>query len=124
MRRFHRRPQYGTSTKDVSFILTRWIDLGPGLLPGDLRWRSLIQGEGYREVDAENMISSPRLRFAAGLVESGITRNWSDEELHLRNASLLKRREHMAVLEHCPHDALVIISLAVLCSNESSSKLV
>ncbi|KAJ6107726.1 hypothetical protein N7523_009049 [Penicillium sp. IBT 18751x] len=83
-------------THDVSLIFTRWIDVGPGLSPEDPRWRSLLLYQNEYEVDPQDVIFSPRLRFESSLVEGGSKKTMSDEELYLRNASFLEEKRYMA----------------------------
>lgn len=83
-------------THDVSLIFTRWIDVGPGLSPEDPRWRSLLLYQNEYEVDPQDVIFSPRLRFESSLVEGGSKKTLSDEELYLRNASFLEEKRYMA----------------------------
>ena len=87
---------------DVSLIFTRWIDVGPGLSPEDPRWRSLLLHQNEYEVDPQDIIFSPRLRFESGLVEGGTKKTLSDEELYLRNASFLEEKRYMTVSDKGP----------------------
>jgi len=86
-------------THDVILIFTRWIDVGPGLSPEDPRWRSLLLYQNEREVDPQDIIFSPRLRFETSLVEGGTKKTLSDEELYLRNVSFLEEKRYMAVMD-------------------------
>lgn len=86
--------------QEVSLIMTRWIDLGPGLIPQDPRWRSHIK-VGLWDGTAEDNAASPRLRFETGLAD-GERNNLSDEGLYSHNASLLKGRKYMDVMERIP----------------------
>jgi hypothetical protein len=89
-------------THDVTLIFTRWIDVGPGISPEDPRWRSLLLYENEWEVDPQDIIFSPRLRFETGLVEGGTKNTLSDVELYLRNVSFLEEKRYMAVSDKGP----------------------
>lgn len=89
-------------TREASLIISRWIDVGPGLFPRDPRWRSHVVVGSRVDVAAGETITSPRLRFETGLAEGGENKTLSGEELYSRNASLLKGRRYMAVTEKIP----------------------
>lgn len=81
---------------DLVLIITRWIDVGPGLTPEDPRWRSHLLTQGGLEVEEEDLVADPRLRFAEGLTEERSKQALSDEELFRRNLSFLEDRRHKA----------------------------
>lgn len=85
--------------QEVSLIMTRWFDLRAGLSPQDPRWRSHVKIPSQWDVAAEDIVDSSRLRFETSLAEGGKSETLSDEELYSRNASLLKGRRYMDVME-------------------------
>lgn len=86
-------------TQDLVLIMTRWIDIGPCLTPEDPRWRSHLLIENHHEVDAQDIVPDPRLRFEKGLVDEKSKNALSDDELFLRNLSFLEDRRWKAVMD-------------------------
>lgn len=89
--------------QDICLALTRWWDLGPGLSPEDHQWKILLNFENHRRLTSAEISGSPRARFEANFVDtpdssSGLL---SDEELYLRNTSLLKAHRYRRVM--IPH---------------------
>lgn len=93
-------------THDLGLIITRWIDLGPCLTPKDPRWRSHLLTESHLEVDAQDLVADPRLRFEQGLVDQRSKNALSDEELFLRNLSFLEDRRYKAILAKVPASSM------------------
>lgn len=87
--------------KDICLVLMRWIDLGPGLSPEDHRWRIHLDYERRRALDASDMSGDPRLRFEINSDEplSCSSEALSDEEMYLRNVSLLRARRYQTVMK-------------------------
>ncbi|KAJ5116471.1 hypothetical protein N7456_000819 [Penicillium angulare] len=86
------------NTDDVTLTITRWADLGPGLTPKDMRWRShLLLGRGT--VDTSDIVSNPRQRFdhAPGSHKSGSY--VSIEERYRRNMSYLQAQGYRDKME-------------------------
>lgn len=86
----------------ICLALTRWWDLGPGLSPEDHQWKTLNFKNG-RSLTSAEISGSPRARFEANFV--GTTDSspgfLSDEELYLRNTSLLQAQRYRKVM--IPH---------------------
>lgn len=93
-------------THDLGLIITRWIDLGPCLTPKDPRWRSHLLTGSHLEVDAQDLVADPRLRFEQGLVDQRSKNALSDEELFLRNLSFLEDRRYKAILAKVPASSM------------------
>lgn len=86
-------------THDLGLMITRWVDVGPCLTPEDPRWRCHLLTENHYEVDAEDLVADPRLRFEKGLVDERSKNALSDEELFQRNLSFLEDRRWKAVMD-------------------------
>lgn len=89
-------------TEEVSLVLTRWVDLGPGITPQDPRWRCHMEILSTVEVAAEDIVASPRQRFESSLAEGGQRGAFSEQELYFRNASLLTGKKYVRLLERTP----------------------
>lgn len=87
----------------ICLALNRWWDLGPGLSPEDHQWKNLLNFENRRPLTSAEISGSPRARFEANFVGTtdispGLL---SDEELYLRNTSLLQAQRYRKVM--IPH---------------------
>lgn len=87
--------------KDICLVLTRWIDLGPGLSPEDHRWRIHLDFERIRALEASDMSGDPRMRFEMNSDDPQYSSSeaLSDEEMYLRNVSLLRARRYRTVMK-------------------------
>jgi hypothetical protein len=74
---------------DVVLVLTRWLDLGPGLSPDDCQWKAHAVGATH----VEPIAVSPRISFEAASSEG------SHEASILRGVSYLKHPREGDVIE-------------------------
>jgi hypothetical protein len=86
---------------DVCLALTRWWDLGPGLSPDDHRWTTYVDFVVLRPMAATGIAGSTRARFEASSVKTSGSSSelLTDEELYIRNTSLLKSKRYKRVLK-------------------------
>lgn len=88
--------------ENVHFVLTRWVDLGPGLNTSDDRYIIHFQacngGPYVERLKASDMLDDPpRLRFEMNSISSEVL---SDDERYLWNASLLRDQRYQTVMEY------------------------
>ncbi|CAG8908261.1 unnamed protein product [Penicillium egyptiacum] len=78
---------------DLALILTRWINLGPGLSPNDPQWKAHSRTLGYMEPDTVelDMAVSPRVSFETAC-------DISKETLRSRNLSYLKVKRYKELM--------------------------
>ncbi|KAJ5674590.1 uncharacterized protein N7477_004524 [Penicillium maclennaniae] len=84
---------------DICLLLTIWKDLGPGLDPEDDRWRAQQEWTCQRTLKASEMVD-PRMRFEMQSNEPGSSSSQalSEENMFLRNVSLLRDRRYRTVM--------------------------
>ncbi|KAJ5730017.1 uncharacterized protein N7483_004525 [Penicillium malachiteum] len=83
--------------KSVCLVITRWIDLGPGISPKDPRWRSLIESKHTLEND--HIVSEPRARFERNSMQAlGREIVLSEEAIFWRNVGLLCGERYLDVM--------------------------
>ncbi|KAK1147650.1 hypothetical protein N8T08_000992 [Aspergillus melleus] len=82
-------------SRDVCFVLTKWIDLGPGLSPEDARWKSHINTMSRILLADDELVSDPQARFERDSAQANEANALSDEEMFNRNISLLQRHEYL-----------------------------
>lgn len=84
---------------DICLLLTQWKDLGPGLDPYDERW---VTHQSFtfsqRTLKASELLDDPRMRFEMQSNESGSFQALSEENMFLRNLSLLRRDRYRSVM--------------------------
>lgn len=86
--------------KDICLLLTEWKDLGPGLDPEDNRWRTQQDWPCQRTLKASEIVDDPRMRFEMQSNEPGSSSSQalSDENMFLRNVSLLRAQRYRTVM--------------------------
>lgn len=86
--------------EDICLFLTQWKDLGPGLDPDDDRWRTQSDWLRPRSLKASDMVDDPRMRFEmqSNPSGSGSFHALSEEDMFLRNVSLLRARRFRSIM--------------------------
>ncbi|KAJ5168457.1 uncharacterized protein N7482_004051 [Penicillium canariense] len=84
----------GLGGQQVCLALTRWIDLGPGLDPRDIRWdvhtwRATDMG---LKLNKSAQVDNPRKRFERDSIEAQHPDALSEERLYQRNVGLIKHQ--------------------------------
>ncbi|KAH8435363.1 uncharacterized protein LDX57_012992 [Aspergillus melleus] len=82
-------------SRDVCLVLTKWMDLGPGLSPEDARWKSHISTVSRILLADDELVSDPQARFERDSAQANEANALSDEEMFNRNISLLQRHEYL-----------------------------
>lgn len=87
--------------RDACFVVTKWMDLGPGLSPEDARWRCHIGAGLHISLADDELVSDPQARFEKDSVQAHEANALSDEEMFRRNISLLQRHEYRIIMTRC-----------------------
>lgn len=80
--------------RDVCLVVTKWMDLGPGLNPEDARWKSHIPTMSNVSLAEDELVSDPEARFERDSVQANEANALSDEDMFSRNISFLQRHEY------------------------------
>lgn len=76
----------------LALVVTKWLDLGPGLTPMDTRWRVHLARDSEAEIGALGEAGDVRLRFES---ERGL----SQDALSCQNASYLAAKRFMGAMD-------------------------
>ncbi|KAI9036107.1 uncharacterized protein KD926_002439 [Aspergillus affinis] len=79
---------------DACLVLTKWMDLGPGLSPEDPRWLCHLSTIPRVSLADDELVSDPQARFERDSIQATKADALSDEEMFNRNMSLLRRHEY------------------------------
>ncbi|KAJ6084010.1 hypothetical protein N7486_010810 [Penicillium sp. IBT 16267x] len=74
--------------REVCLVLTRWVNLGSGLNPEDVLWRSLVESRQF--LSAKMRGADPRVQFERDSVQARSGSALSEEALFWRNTELLQ----------------------------------
>lgn len=86
-----------TGQKDVCLVLTRWLDLGPGLSPDDDRWR--CHNDHEFEVNlAEHEKTDSRQRFENDSIQANCSDALSEEEMYHRNIQFIQDQAYRKLM--------------------------
>lgn len=97
---YGRCPECNTSYKlelreldqaNICLVVTRWLDLGPGLNPNDVRWKTHVDYSCGLNGHAHELIDS-RQRFENDSVQAADS--FSEEAAYRRNVSLLQDQKY------------------------------
>ncbi|KAJ5103064.1 hypothetical protein N7532_003593 [Penicillium argentinense] len=97
-------------TKHLAVVVTRWLDLGPGIPINGRKWNDYYWVYNYRLIHSLipmremwnnpfDNVRLPRASFESGVVDAHSKNNLSHEELCIRNLSLLDGERFRDVLE-------------------------
>lgn len=97
LKRRYRNTDFQVETKELgdqglALVITKWLDLGPGLTPKDTRWRVHIARDKAAEIGRLGHAGDIRLRFES---EPGL----SQDSLSRRNASYLTDKRFMNAMD-------------------------
>lgn len=83
--------------KDVCLVLTRWLDLGPGLSPDDDRGR--CHNDHEFEVNlAEHEKADSRKRFGNDSIQANSSDALSEEEMYYRNIQFIQDQAYRKLM--------------------------
>lgn len=106
--------------KDICLVLTRWLDLGPGLSPDDNRWR--CHNDHEFEVNlAEHEKADSRQRFENDSIQANCSDALSEEEMYYRNIQFIQDQAYrklmtrFGVVSWCLHGKKKARSLFSMC---------
>lgn len=88
----------GCGQDDLAIVITRWINLGPGLSPDDPQWKvHVFRPRGWKRLSLDTIISYTSARHS---FETTVAKKWSAEALSSYNLSFLRARKYKAVMEN------------------------
>ncbi|KAJ5341443.1 hypothetical protein N7541_010567 [Penicillium brevicompactum] len=82
----------------ASMILTRWMDLGPGLSVDDVDWKYRLREE--TSTPPEGGILDSRQRFEKDALQGMVSRALSEEGMYLRNIALIRGKGYQRVMAY------------------------
>ncbi|KAJ5819621.1 hypothetical protein N7474_005212 [Penicillium riverlandense] len=80
---------------NICLVVTRWLDLGPGLNPNDVQWKTHVDYSRGMDGDTPDLIDS-RQRFEDDSMQAADS--FSEEAAYRRNVSLLQNQEYRRVM--------------------------
>lgn len=87
--------------RGVALVITKWLDLGPGMNPRDMRWKAHTQVSTIAELPGLGEAGDVRLRFES---EPGL----SEESLSTWNASHLIEKRYRSSMDHWSYNRWIL----------------
>lgn len=84
-------------TQHATLTITRWVDLGPGLTPEDIRWRSHLLFQ-QRTLGPSSLFSDPRRRFEQSPANHDGGDQVSFKQRYRRNLAWLREGRHLRMM--------------------------